>query len=271
MKTKRNIIIIVVAVVVLIAVGVAVSLYMASPYTSYARAFDKTTRVGSLEFDTTVTATMDGQTTTATGNMKLRDFAGSSVNFINTMEIGGQTVTQFCDGENIYQNDGGAQTAFAVGDQPQPQGKGEFSMDAFLQEFTGLLDASKLKDLQIADKLDQNIIQSIEKTGDSYIVTLAPQLVDELANSLINASMQEGADNPTVTVNSFGYVAHQNGGYIDGITYDADLDVDIPASLSGEAGGVTKNVRLTVALDIVNPGTAVEFTLPAADGYQPAA
>ncbi len=268
MKGKKLVIIIVAAVVVVAAAVVAVVVYSTNPYTSYARAFDKTTSVGSLEFNTAMTATMGGETTTATGNMKLRDFSGPNVNFLNTMDIGDQTITQFCDGENIYQDNGGEQTAFAVGDQPQPAEKGEFSMEAFLQEFSGLLDASKLKDLQIADKLDSNIIQNIEKSGSNYNVTLAPQLVDELAASLINSSMEEGADNPTVSVNSFSYVAHEDAnGYIDTITYKADMDVTIPASLSGEDRDITENVELDVALQVVNPGKPVNFDLPDTDGY----
>lgn len=264
MKGKK-IIIIVGAVVVVAAIVVGVLLYGTNAYTGYARAFDNTTKTGSLEFDTKVSVTMDGKTTTATGNMRLKDITGN-VNFINTMTINGQTITQFCDGENIYQDNGVEQTAFAIGDTPQPTEKGEFSMDSLVQEFSGLLDASKLKELQIADKLNQNIIQEIKKSGSTYTVTLAPQLVDDLVASLINATMEE-SNSPKVAVKSFNYVANEANGYIDKITYTADLDITLPAVLTGESGDVTKNVLLQVEMAVVNPGAAVDFELPSSDGY----
>lgn len=268
MKTK-NIVIIVAAVVVVIAV-VAVVIFNTTPYNGYASAFDKTTKANSLNFDTIVKVTVDGKETTATGNMKIKNLSGN-INFINVMNIEGKQITQFTDGENIYKEENGQKTKFKIGDKPQMTEKGEFNMDYYAQEFSGLLDASKIKDLHIVEKLDSKVIEKMEKKTEGsatvYDITLATQLVNDVFAQVINAEM-EGAEKPACTLKSFKYKAAENASNAIGtITYDIDMDVVFPPSLTKENAEITKSVQIQLTMNMIDPGTAVEFTLPDTSGY----
>jgi hypothetical protein len=263
---------VILTVIVLLGAGAAYFIYSSSAYTGYSEAFNKTSKITSTEYDTAVKATVDGQATTATGNMKIRDIT-TNVNFINEMDIGGQRVTQFCDGEYIYMDADGQKTKFKIGEKPESnqRERGEFSMDSYIQEFSMLLDASKIKDLKIAEKLSRNIVQKITKesvsAGTEYKVTLAPGLVDDIFQSALDDQLGE-ASAPQCTLQSFNYTATANQDkYIDSITYYMDMDVVFPAALTGEAADSEKRVELEVTLEYVNPGQPADFTLPGADGY----
>lgn len=267
MKSKVTII---AAVVVVVVIAAAAYFYMSTPYTGYSSAFSNLTKAGSMEYNTNVKITSDGKTTSATGNMKIKGLNGGNVNFINVMNIDGAQISQFSDGKYIYKDNGGEKTKFEIGVQlPQMEDKGEFNFDYFLKEFSGLLDASKIKELQIADKLDQSIIEKISKKSvggkTQYDVELAAQLVNNLINSLTNSGEAVG-QNPEYKLNSFKYSATANSSKcIDSITYNADLDVTFPASLTGGADD-TKSMQVELTLDITNPGP-VDFSLPDTSGY----
>ncbi|MDR1532982.1 MAG: hypothetical protein LBS62_12535 [Clostridiales bacterium] len=267
MKSK----IIIAAAVILVIVAAAVVYFTTSAYNGYSGAFDKSAKVNGTEYQTTVKVTVDGQVTTATGNFKIRDIT-SKVNFLNVMDINGTRVTQFTDGEYIYTDDGQARTKFKIGEKVQQTQKepGAFDLENYIQEFSGLLDASKIKDLKIAEKLDQRIIEKITKRsvagGTEYDVTLAAQLVNDIFKSIVNSEAQGGV-NPECELKSFAYTAAVNGAnYIGGITYKADMDVTFPTALTG-GGDETKSIQLELNLAVVNPGTPASFTLPDTSGF----
>jgi hypothetical protein len=268
MKSKPVIIII---AVIVVAAAAAIIYFTSSPYTGYSSAFDKTSKINGTEYETAMKMTVDGQTTTATGSFKIRDIT-SKVNFVNVMNIDGAQVTQFTDGDYIYTDDGQAKTKFKIGEQVQQTQKepGRFSIDDYVQEFSGLLDASKIRDLKIVDKLDQKIIEKITKQsvngGTEYNITLAAQLVNDLFKSIVNSEAQGGV-NPDCVLKNFTYTATANGSnYIDGVAYKVDMDVTFPADLTG-GDAETKNVQLELDMKVVNPGTPADFTLPDTSGY----
>ena len=273
MKSKALPVIIIIVVVLLAGIGYFV--YAANPYTGYSAAFSKTNKITSTEYDTSVKATIDGDTTTSTGNMKIRDIA-TNVNFVNEMTIDGQTIMQFCDGEYIYIDNGEQKTKFKIGEKPETNQKergagGEFNMDYYIQEFSMLLDASKIKDLKIAERFGQNIVEKISKKnvsgGAEYDVTLAPQLVDEVFATVIDEQLGE-ENAPQCTLKSFSYKAAANKEkYITSITYKIDMDVVFPSGLTGESEDSEKSVQLEVCLDYANPGEKSEFSLPDTSGY----
>ncbi len=263
MKTK-SMRIIIPAVVLIIAIAAALFYFLSSPYSGYSGAFDKTMKAGSMEYELSVSITMDGKQATSAGNMKIRGI-GSKVNFINIMNIDGKTITQFTDGDFIYMDDGVVKSKIKIGEKPQQQERGEFSAESYIQQFSSLLDAGKIKDLKIAEKIDQKIIQNIEKKSvggkTEYKVTVAPALVSDILNVIVN-SEASGQANPECNMKSFTYGATVNSaGFVDSITYNADMDVKFPAALTG-GSDEAKNVQLTFSLVIVNPGTEVSFTLP---------
>jgi hypothetical protein len=264
---KKALPIIIIAVLAA-AAAAAYLIYSSSAYTGYAAAFSKSSKVSSTEYATSVKVTVDGEATTATGSMKIRDIA-TKVNFVNEMRIDGQDILQFCDGEYIYMIDGkGQKTKFKIGEQPEgnERERGEFSMDSYIQEFSMLLDASKIKDLKIAEKFDQNIIQNITKesisSGTKYEVELAPDLVDDIFQSVLDEQLGEETA-PRCELQSFRYTATANKDkYIDSVTYYMDMDVVLPAALTGEAQDSEKRVEMELALEYADPGEPAEFDLP---------
>jgi len=267
MKTK---LLSIIFIAIIAAAGTACATVDA--YTSYSSAFKKTNQITSTEYDTTVKVTVDGQTTEATGNFKIRDIT-SNVNFINEMYIDGRKSIQFCDGEYIYIDSEDEKLKFKIGEQPEnaQRERGDFSMDSYISEFFMLLDASKIKDIKIADMVTQNIVEKIVKTdvsnGTEYELTLAPQLVDEIFESTLKEQLGE-ANAPTCTLKSFTYKASANKDkYITSITYIIDMDTVFPMELTGESADSTKSIQLEVKLDYVNPGTAAEFSLPSTNGF----
>jgi hypothetical protein len=270
MKSKLPVIAI--AAVAAAIIAAAAIFFTSSPYTGYSSAFSKTSKINGAEYNTSAQITVDGKTTTATGNFKIRDIS-TKVNFVNVMSIGGTTVTQFTDGETIYVDDGQTKTKFKIGEKQQQTQKaaGEFSIDNYVQEFSGLLDASKIKDLKIVDKLDQRIIEKITKKSvngsTQYDVTLASALVSDIFKSIVSSEGQGGV-NPDCVLRSFSYSATANASnYIENIAYTVDMDVTFPAALTGNAGDETKSVHLELAMDAVNPGAPASFSLPATDGF----
>ena len=271
---KSKLVIIIVAALVVIGGIIGYVVYSSNPYTGYSSAFSNSTKQTSIEYDTAIKINVDGTLTTATGNMKIRDVT-TKVNFVNTMVIDGKTVTQFTDGDYIYMDDGSNKTKFKIGEQPdtQPGGddKGAFSIDRYIQEFSILLDASKIKDLKINERLSQNIIQKITKTGSGsatvYNVTLAPQLVTEIFNTIISEQFADAAS-PRCTLKSFNYSATANkNNLIESVTYVVDMDVIFPAELTGENSDTQKSIQLELTMDYVNPGQPANFSLPDTSGY----
>lgn len=271
---KNKLVLIIIIALVVIAGGIGFFVYSSNPYTSYAAAFSNSTKQTSIEYDTALKATMDGTVTTATGNMKIRDIA-TKVNFVNVMNIDGKTITQFTDGDYIYMDDGSKKTKFKIGEQPdtQPGGddKGNFTIDNYIQEFSILLDASKIKDLKINESLTQNIIQKITKTSSGsntvYNVTLAPQLVNEIFNTIISEQFADEAS-PQCALKSFSYEATANSSkLIESVTYKVDMDVTFPAKLTGESSDTQKSIQLELTMNYVNPGQPASFDLPDTSGY----
>lgn len=267
MKNKQILIIAAVAAVAI--VGLLYLMFSSNPYTEYSTAFNNTTKAVSLGYKTTLTATIDSKIISATGNMKIKNLA-DKVNFINEMTIEGEKITQFSDGEFIYMDRGGEKTKFKIGEKPQAKDKGEFNLDYFAQEFSGLIDASKLKDIKIAEVLGENVIENITKTNEGsgvrYDVTLAPQLVTEIFTSVANEKVTSFVK-PICTLNSFSYSALANASkMIESVTYNLDIDAVIPAELSKE-GELKKNLKILLKLEILNPGQAVEFNIPDTSGY----
>lgn len=272
---KSKVLPIIIVIVIVLAAGIGYFVYSTSPYTGYSAAFTKSNKINSTEYDTSIKATIDGETTTSTGNMKIRDIA-TNVNFVNEMTIDGQKITQFCDGEYIYIDNGEQKTKFKIGEKPESNQKerganGDFNMDYYIQEFSMLLDASKIKDLKIAEKFSQNIVEKISKKnvsgGTEYDVTLAPQLVDEVFATVIDEQLGE-ENSPKCTLKSFTYKAAANKDkFITSITYKIEMDVIFPSSLTGEAEDSEKSVQLEVRLDYTSPGKEAEFSLPDTNGY----
>ena len=274
---KKAIIGVIVAVVI-IAGGVgAYFLWSAGDYVLYSNAFKKTFGVDSMEYSTSVKATLDSTTMNATGNFKLKGMKSSSPQFINTMTISGETITQFCDGEYIYTEDGGSKNKMKIGGgadptpEPTPQQQGkeneEFSYEAYISEFASLIDATKLKDIGSIEPIDEKYIEKINTSdkdgGKQFDVELNPSIIDWLSDKILSegSSTSNSPNSPTVVIDAIKYSALVKDGYVSQIAFSLDISVT--------AAGDTEAQKAVVDLTIkpVNPGKEVSFDLPSTEGF----
>ena len=253
--------------IVAVVVIAAIFLFLGNtPYNGYASAFNKLYNSGSMECNFTSKVTMDSTDTTATGNMKM---TFDTKKFYYKMTANNSTITQFYDGTYIYQDNGTKKTKFKAGEKTQ-ETKGEFDMQYYEQEFASLIEAGKIKSSGLIDKLNENIITSINKTASGsdkkYEITLANQITTKYLESLLNET--SGTDKPTVKLNSFKYIATENAsGFISSINYLIDCQITLPASLTKESAEKKLATKIDLKMDVVNPGTKAEVTLPDSSAY----
>ena len=267
--SKKVIIIIIVAVVVIAAAIGAYLIFSGSDYSKYSKAFDNTFDTDSMEFDTKVIAELDdGTRITSTGNFRIKGM-DTNPQFINTMNIDGQTVTQFSDGDFIYTDDGMNRNKMSIGGDPTPKQdereSADYSIDAYISEFSGLIDASKIRQISALEAVAERYVDKIESEsvsgGTKFIVTLLPQAVDELVENFLSENLSNQSMSPTVDIFAVTYSATVVSDYVTEIAFSIDMDVTAPNSNTVE--------RVTVDLYInpVNPGRSVSFDLPSTDGF----
>jgi len=247
-------------------------------YKTYSDAFKKTFGVDSMELNTSVKASFDGESEiSSTGTFKFKGMK-STPQFINTMIIGGSTVTQFCDGETVYTDDGTPngknKTPLGGGGTPenkQPQEQQQkqesaFSYDSYLSEFSSLIDAGKIKEMGSLEPVGEEFVVSIETKdvsgGKQFDVVLLPSIVSKLKSKFLNDNGSSNANSPTVVVDdNIIYSVIIKDGYVTQITFNFKLSVTAPGS--DEAKKATVDLTLTP----VNPGQAVSFDLPSTEGF----
>jgi len=239
-------------------------------YMTYSEAFKKTFDTDSMELTTSVKASLDGGADiSSTGTFKLKDMS-STPQFINIMNIGGQTVTQFCDGEYVYTDDGTTKNKAKIGGSadPQPQQQkqdAEFSYDAYISEFSSLIDAGKIKEMSslepIAEKYVDKITAKDADGGKQFDVVLLPAIVDELKSKFLNESATSTQNSPEVELKSVTYSAKVKDGYVTQIDFNFKLSITAPGD------DTAKEATVDLTIKPVNPGKAVEFDLPSTEGF----
>ena len=320
MNNKALIGIIAVVLIAAAAVGVYFIFFASGDYSLYSNAFKKTFDVDSMELSTSVKASIDGgATVTSTGTFKLKG-TKATPQFINTMTMDGKNITQFCDGEYMYTDDGTNKNKIKLGaspDQqtPQPQDSQpgsqpqdsqpgsqpqdsqpgsqpqdsqpgsqpqdsqpgsqpqdpqsqqqneEPSLDSYIEGFSGLIDAGKIKEMNSLEPIAEKYIESITAkdidNGKQFDVVLLPEIVKELKSKLISENSNV-ENSPTVEVNTIKYSATIKDGYVSQIVFYFDLNV------TASNDTVAKKVTVELTLKPVNPGQAVTFDLPSTAGF----
>ena len=268
MNKKVLVIVIVAVVVIAAAVGVYL-IFSSSNYSLYSKAFDNTFSADSMELNTGVKAVLDdGTSISSSGSFKLKDMK-STPQFINTMTISGQTITQFSDGKYVYTDDGQNKNKISLGDEPTPKQQerdnSDFSFEAYVSEFSGMLDASKIKQLNALEAVAEKYVDKIDTesagSGKKFIVTLLPQAVDELVDNFLNENLSNKNMSPTITINKVTYSATVNSDYVTEVAFKIDMDVVAP----GES--TTRRAVVDFTIQPVNPGKAVNFDLPDTAGF----
>ncbi|MCL2814090.1 MAG: hypothetical protein FWD23_05770 [Oscillospiraceae bacterium] len=264
---------IIIGILALILVGmntVGCSLFSAyNDYSTYSSAFKKTFDTDSMELTTGVKASLDGGTEiSSTGTFKLKGMKGTP-QFINIMTISGQTVTQFCDGEFVYTDDGASKNKMKLGQssEPQPQQQkqnAEFSYDSYISEFSSLIDAGKIKEMSSLEPIAEKYVDKITATdangGKQFDVVMLPAIVDELKSKFLNES-STNQNSPTVDVDAITYSATVKDGYVVQIVFNFKLSITAPGD------DAAKKATVDLTLKPVNPGQEVSFDLPSTDGF----
>jgi len=268
MNKKVLIIIIVAVVVIAAAIGVYL-IFSGGDYSVYTKAFKNTFDVNSMELNTSVKASVDGGSSiTSTGSFMVKDINGNT-QFVNDMNMDGRNILQFSDGEFIYTDDGQNKNKVRLGGDPEPkqqerQGE-DFSFDAYISEFSSLLDASKIKELNAFEPVAEKFVDKIESSsvngGKKFIVTLLPAAVDELVDTFLSENLSDKNMSPTIVINSIVYSATVVSNYISEISFKIDMDITAP----GES--TVKRATVDFVINPVNPGQQVRFDLPDTDEY----
>ena len=267
MQNKKPIIAIIIGAVVVLAAVAVYFIYANSDYVTYSSAFKKTFNVNSMELNTQVKAVADGTTINSSGVFKLKDVS-TTPQFINTMTISGSTITQFGDGAYIYTDDGQSKNKIKINADPDPhqeKNDSDFSFEAYISEFSSLLDASKIKELGSLEPVAEKYVDKISVTKNSsgdrkFEVTLLPAMVDELITKVINENLSS-AMSPTVVSKSLLYTTTVSDGYVSAVTLKMELDVTPPNETTA------RDVTVDFTIKPVNPGQSVSFSLPSTDGF----
>lgn len=268
------------------AIGILGGCGSTSAYSGYESAYQKMTAAGGLETNFTLCLDGDGTQMESTGNMTLKN-EGNATKLYYEMKVGDKKIIQFSDGSAIYTDDGTNKTKFSIaGEGKKPEKSenesggrekeeaSEFNTQAFIQEFSGMLEAGKIKELGILDQIPEKYVKntSSEKNGANtiYTLTFTEALVKNFLNILVRDQVKDSDNALTFgDLKDFTYTATANGdGVLCGISYAGTVSVTVPAGLMTSGEAKTFELTIDLLLDIVNPGEPVELTLPDTSGYQ---
>ena len=112
------------------------------------------------------------------------------------MDIDGNKVIQFSDGEYIYTEADGHKTRYAINTKPSAGGDrneveqkdnnsaGSFNTEAFLSEFSSFLEAGKIKELGLLSPIEKNAVSGISEDGGVYTLTFSESLSQRCSKPL---------------------------------------------------------------------------------------
>ena len=245
-------------------------------YTSYSAAYKNISANGGIEAKIATTLTMDGETQTYSGNMKIDN---KNNRLFYEMSSDGKTTTQFSDGSYLYVDRGGEKIKYSLSggkpsDTPSQQDGGKpaeapgFNTSDFLNQFASFLDAGKIKELGLLDPMNKSVVTKTTQDGSTYTLQVSDAVVKKFLNTL---AVNESGTSDTVQIKdlkNFKYTATVKDNVVTGVTYSGDVDVNVPASIMSTGSAADYSVSLNIKIDFVNPGSAVTVELPATDEYK---
>lgn len=249
-------------------------------YSGYSTAYKKVTANGGMEADFDVTLKMDGTTTNGSGNFKLDTSDGNNLLYYE-MDVDGAKLTQFSDGDYIYTDSDGHKTKYAINSKPsassdrqevqkKDSGDATFNTEEFLKEFSSFLEAGKIKELGLLAPIEKAAITDVTKENEIYSLSFSDSLVKKYLNIMI-ANETQSTDGDTLSIeelNNFSYKATVSNDIVTGVEYSGTLKVDVPGSLMASGEDTSYDLDFTIQITFVNPGNAVEVTIPSTDGYE---
>lgn len=249
-------------------------------YTGYSEAYKKTSSVGSLDvvFDLTVD---DGdETMESSGNMKMN----SDNEVYYEMEINGKEILQYVqDGQVHTFVDGTEQLSSTESKEEGPEkadpdgGEEEanektdstsFNSERFLEEFSGMLEAGKIKEMGVLDPIPSKYIKEIkvstEGSDSVYTMTFPSEFLGVLLDSMTSEQLGESADYLSFDeLKDFVCISKANAdGYIYFIEYKGYTTVTVSGELMTSGEDETFDLNIDLQMTIQDPGTPVEVEIP---------
>lgn len=247
-------------------------------YTGYSDAYKKTSSTGSLDVVFNLSVADGSQTVKSSGNMKMN----SNNEVYYEMTINGQDIVQYVQNGEVHTVvNGEEQTASTSNtnqgtERPNPDGadnddkvdNSTFNSAKFLEEFSGMLEAGKIKELGVLDPISKNYISDItsSKSGSDtvYTMTFPEQFLATMLNTMVKEQTSGSGDTLSFDkLKDFECIAKENGdGYIHAIEYKGYTTVTVPASYTTSGQEETFDLNIDLNMEIQNPGTAVEVVIP---------
>lgn len=249
-------------------------------YGGYSAAYKKMSEPGSLNVMFDLSVNDGSQTVTSNGNMKMN----SDNEVYYEMKINGKEIMQYVQNGEVHtfvdgteqvastdNKDQGAEKANPDGGEGQPNEKTDntgFNSEKFLEEFSGILEAGKIKEMGVLDPIPKNYISKISssESGSDKVYTMT--FPDEFLVKLLNAMVKEqvetsGATLSFDTLKDFECIAKENSdGYLYAIEYKGYTTVTVPGEYMSSGEDENFDLHIDLQMEIQNPGTAVEVVIP---------
>lgn len=247
-------------------------------YSGYSEAYKKTSSVGSMNVVFELSVDNGEESMQSGGNMKMN----SSNEVYYEMVVNGKEILQYVQNGKIHtfidgteqisstdKTDAGPERADPNGGEGQNNektGSSSFDMEKFMEEFSGMLEAGKIKEMGVLDPIPSRYIKNItsEKSGNDTVYTMT--FPEEFLKKLLNTMAKEQLEGDYLsfdTLKDFSCVSKANSdGYIYFIQYKGYTTVTVTGDLMTSGEDETFNLNIDLQMTIQNPGTPVAVEIP---------
>lgn len=249
-------------------------------YSSYSEAYKKTASVGSLNVEFELTVENEDTSIESTGNMKMN----SDNEVYYEMVINGKQIMQYIQDGQVHtfvdgteqvsstdNKDSGTERANPEGGEGQSNEKTDgtgFNTEKFLEEFSGILEAGKIKEMGVLDPIPSKYIKEITaKESDSkttYTITFPDEFLEALLDVMIDEQL--GSSSTTIdfsNLKDFKCICKENSkGYLYFIEYKGYTTVTVPGDLMEDGKEESFDLYIDLEMEIQNPGKAVDVVIP---------
>lgn len=245
-------------------------------YSDYTEAYKKTSQAGSLNVDFDLTVENGSESVESTGNMKVN----AQNELYYEMTINGRDIVQYVQDDEVHTLVDGEEQTASIKDTDQGVERGNpednkekedgsgFNSSRFLEEFSGMLEAGKIKEMGVLDPIPQNYIKDISssKSGSDtvYTMTFPEEFLETLLDTMAKEQMNTSGDSLSFDeLKDFECIAKENSdGYLYGIEYKGYTTVTVPASYTESGSEESFDLHMDLQMEIIDPGTAVEVVIP---------
>lgn len=249
-----------------------------SAYSGYSSAYQKMSQTGSLNVLFTLKVDDGSQTVNSTGNMKMN----SNNEVYYEMKINGKEIVQYVQNGEVHtivdgteqtastndKNQGTERANLEGGDSSEKTDGSGFNSGKFLEEFSGILEAGKIKEMGVMDPIPNNYISKItsSESGSDTVYTMT--FPDEFLRTMLNAMVKEQVQGSSGTLSfdslkDFECIAKENkDGYLYSIEYKGYTTVTVPGDYTTSGSEETFDLHIDLIMEIQNPGTAVDVVIP---------